>query len=735
MYTPDQRLINAVINQESAGNPMAVSPKGAAGIMQIMPDTARNPGYGVRPLQGWDGVDPRTAPVEEQIRFGTDYLQAMMREHGGDPRLALAAYNAGPGAVQQHGGVPPYRETQNYVSNIMNNAGVQVASNEQNSWRNRAQVVMSDAAPAINYTAPTNTVQPSSDWRSRAQSEQPQPAAATGDWKSRAQAVDAGTDMGAGAAAVQGFNSAIPFGERIAAGLGATGAYLYDKATGLSDTSLGEYYDEARRNQHTTAQNHSGAYAGGAVAGIAATLPMASTKVLTGTRATTGVRGAVNAVPEMLQGVGNFVRGSGVAANAGTAAKAVDLTGKAVRSALVAAPAGAVYSYGASENDLNSAAALADAKQGAKLAAGVGAAVPVVGAALNKAVKPVLSDATKVLAQRAKDFGIDLSLDQVSPGRVRSTIQKISQNIPGSGVDAFQDAQRAQWNRALAGTLGENADNLAPEVIQNYLTRAGQEFEGALKGTTIKFTQKDLAAIADIAANSKRKISAGLADVVQNNVDDFIKNLDDFKVGEMRQLPGEKLASLRSQILQDLPSIDGGARQQVAKIIDKLDEVVDRHLSPEQIKNLQNARLQWRNYRTIQPLLEKSTDGQVNPTQLMQRVASSKFIKASSKKTGEDSLVDLARIGKQFLPVKEGSDTAQKILYMKAGAGGLAGGAAFANLPATLAGIGANAGYQRFINQSPSVVSRAVTGAPVNAAAVPIADMLAAGATQRVTGK
>ena len=120
---PIADLFGSVINAESGGDPMALSPKGAAGIAQIMPDTARQPGYGVQPLAGWDGVDPRTAPVEEQMRFGQDYLGAMINERGGNVAEGVAAYNAGPGAVQQHGGIPPFAETQNYVQKVMGGAG------------------------------------------------------------------------------------------------------------------------------------------------------------------------------------------------------------------------------------------------------------------------------------------------------------------------------------------------------------------------------------------------------------------------------------------------------------------------------------------------------------------------------------------------------------------------------------------------------------------------------------
>jgi hypothetical protein len=101
--------------QESGMNPDAVSPKGALGIAQIMPATARNPGYGVRPIE--DPTDP-----EEGLRFGAEYMRAMLDEFGGDYKLALAAYNAGAGAVKEAGGVPPFQETQNYVSKILGGA-------------------------------------------------------------------------------------------------------------------------------------------------------------------------------------------------------------------------------------------------------------------------------------------------------------------------------------------------------------------------------------------------------------------------------------------------------------------------------------------------------------------------------------------------------------------------------------------------------------------------------------
>lgn len=104
----DPRLLRALIGQESGGDQGAVSPKGARGLTQLMPATART--LGVNP------DDP-----EDNLRGGARYLKQQLDTFGGDVRLALAAYNAGPGAVQKHGGIPPYAETQDYVKRIMAN--------------------------------------------------------------------------------------------------------------------------------------------------------------------------------------------------------------------------------------------------------------------------------------------------------------------------------------------------------------------------------------------------------------------------------------------------------------------------------------------------------------------------------------------------------------------------------------------------------------------------------------
>jgi hypothetical protein len=108
----DPILVKALIQVESGYRPKARSPKGAVGLMQIMPATARE--YKLR-----NPFDPKA-----NIEAGVKHLKSLLDRYGSRTEVALAAYNAGPGAVQRFNGIPPYRETRNYVSRILSLAGL-----------------------------------------------------------------------------------------------------------------------------------------------------------------------------------------------------------------------------------------------------------------------------------------------------------------------------------------------------------------------------------------------------------------------------------------------------------------------------------------------------------------------------------------------------------------------------------------------------------------------------------
>ena len=120
----EKQLVHSVIRAESNYNPYAVSPKGALGIMQLIPSTARR--FGVA-----NAFDPG-----DNIRGGVRYLRFLLDYYQGDYPKAIAAYNAGEGAVDKYNGIPPYTETQNYVYRVARNLKAARQSTEVTNLEN-----------------------------------------------------------------------------------------------------------------------------------------------------------------------------------------------------------------------------------------------------------------------------------------------------------------------------------------------------------------------------------------------------------------------------------------------------------------------------------------------------------------------------------------------------------------------------------------------------------------------
>lgn len=111
-YGVPENIIRGIIKAESDFDPRSHSSAGAMGVMQLMPDTAKEMGV----TDPWD--------IRQNIMGGTGYYAKMLKMFNGDHQMALAAFNAGPGNVKKYGGIPPFKETQNYVPKVMKFAGL-----------------------------------------------------------------------------------------------------------------------------------------------------------------------------------------------------------------------------------------------------------------------------------------------------------------------------------------------------------------------------------------------------------------------------------------------------------------------------------------------------------------------------------------------------------------------------------------------------------------------------------
>lgn len=372
-------------------------------------------------------------------------------------------------------------------------------------------------------------------------------------------------------------------------------------------------------------------------------------------------------------------------------------------------------------------------KAAAETAAMTGTATKGIAAA---AIAPKITKTTGRLARRMQDLGVDLRSDQISPTRARKTVQKISQDIPFSGVDAAEDLQKTQWNKAVAKTIGQDAENLGPETILKFSDDSARKFNSAIGSGDFKITPNDVSAIKTLEDGLSKNVTEDIEKIVKSHINQFKNDLtektiqksvksgtDPFSgkdifttenIPDLSTINAQKLASLRSDLIQSLPKIDAKARPHVADIVDIIDDIAERNISKEAAGALKQVRKEWRNFKTIEPLLEKSTDGFINPTDLMQRVASNKHIKAVKSKIGDDDLIDLARGGKKFLVKAGGSDTFAKTAIGGAGAGSLATALGVGGPMAALAALGIQGGIVglnrilQAVNKSKTVVNKSI---------------------------
>ena len=335
---------------------------------------------------------------------------------------------------------------------------------------------------------------------------------------------------------------------------------------------------------------------------------------------------------------------------------------------------------------------------------GVNNAVANVGSKIANKLLPELDETSALLAKRAQELNIPLYLDQVAESPALNNVQKISQELPFSGIPKREAAQSSAVMKAINSSFGSEEDKITPNVIKSAYKNLGKQFDDTFKGREVVVTPEFTSGLDQVVENAGQSVGKNVQDIIKNNVNYIKQNVSDGIIS------GEKINQVRSKLSENIRNakgVDGQAAQ--AYLGDLLDKVIDTSfdgLDPAAKEAFGNLRFQYKNLITVTPLAAKATRGNINPQLLENRV--SRVFGEKNYANGEAGVLgDIAKISKTFLPKKGGSDTIPKGIY----AGSLAGVAAAANpalavavAPNAALGLGANRLYQNAI-ANPNLVN------------------------------
>lgn len=308
--------------------------------------------------------------------------------------------------------------------------------------------------------------------------------------------------------------------------------------------------------------------------------------------------------------------------------------------------------------------------------------------------QPSMDAETLRLAQKAQDYGIPLRPDMLSSNRIAKYVGDVLEKVPLGGSKAAE--RQKAFNRAVMDQLGaeKTAEALTPDVYDEALTRAGKEI-----GSIYDKTPLPVESFGDLNTVARRELPA-VQQVVKGYADDLAA-----MVGEDGRISGDKLRKLRTDAAAQARSTsDGDLRNTLGKLVDRLDDALEKHADAGDMDALRDARRRYAVAKTLEPLVAKSPDGDISPAALLGRVTADKAGKARMARGRGGELGDLARIGQKFLKEPPSSGTAERLAAGGAVAGVGTGALLAPGAAATAAGaIGAANLYNRL---GPKLVAR-----------------------------
>jgi len=302
------------------------------------------------------------------------------------------------------------------------------------------------------------------------------------------------------------------------------------------------------------------------------------------------------------------------------------------------------------------------------------------GAAANRLMGTVDPN-TAALAHTARDtFGIPVGAGEVSANPTVRFLNSVVNKLPGSGGGAHRENMQTAFNRSIAETFGENAERITPQVMARARDRIGAVFEDVANRTPT------INADPQFALDLRRTIRDAQATMTAGEVEPLIRQVQNIAglvdprtntiTGEVYQNLTRRGTPLDRAMQSQNPNIRGAARD----IREALDDVMERSATPEAVADLRQARGEWRNLRTVEPLVAKASTGDISPALLQGRVNTSFKGTHGAAYGGGGDLKQLADIGQRFMKEPPSSGTAERGMLMHllggfgSGVAGLAAG-------------------------------------------------------------
>ncbi|MGZ5053322.1 MAG: hypothetical protein ACXWAT_00105 [Methylobacter sp.] len=294
-------------------------------------------------------------------------------------------------------------------------------------------------------------------------------------------------------------------------------------------------------------------------------------------------------------------------------------------------------------------------------------------------LRPVRSELTpevSALAKKAQDMGIELNAAQLTGSKPLNWINSVMNDLPltAGAQHAYQDAQKKQFNAAIAKTMGTQADNLGESVMAETKQRIGGGIGDIAARNKFNLDNQAFTDLVKNKFDAQRFETSDVNNVVNNTVDDFFS-----KVEPDGKVSGEAYRKLDSKLGQRMRgTTNGDLRHALGEVRDSLRAGMDRSITPQDAADWSKLRSQYRNMKLVEPVAAKSTDGNINPALLLG--AAIRGDKNAAYSSSE--LKDLGKIGKEFLKDMPNSGTAPRSFYTQMLTNPMNGGAVAAGLMA-----------------------------------------------------